>query len=386
MRFVPAIVAIGLALADAPPAPAQVLYSVNDLGSLYPGGGGGAFGVNASGQTTGDVAGVGQPTLAFRVSFGGQVTDPGAILGTLGGGIDPTRGGINDLGQVTGSSSLPSGSPIDAFRSSANGSGTSVTDLGSLAGFGSQGNAINNSGQVVGYSYVPNDINIHAFRTAPNGLIDSASDLGIFPGSSGNSVANAVNASGQVTGYAASSSGSVAFRTTATGTLATATDLGSLGGDGAQGLAINSSGQVAGAAELPGDNYMHAFISTPNGQPAAIEDLGTLFGPDANSLARGINSLGVVVGFCEDPASGSNLAFVFDTQMRSLSDLVPAGWTITNAVGINDAGQIAANGSFDGGPSHALLLTPVPEPGSLALLGAAAGGWALRRRKRLHTQ
>jgi hypothetical protein len=43
----------------------------------------------------------------------------------------------------------------------------------------------------------------------------------------------------------------------------------------------------------------------------------------------------------------------------------PAGWTLAEAVGINDFGQIAVTGfSSDGHTVHALLLTPVKVKGS----------------------
>ena len=66
VRFLPAIVAFGLAFASPRSAPAQMLYTVNDMG---PGVG---LAVNASGQTTGSSNG-----SAFGVAFGGQIADPG---------------------------------------------------------------------------------------------------------------------------------------------------------------------------------------------------------------------------------------------------------------------------------------------------------------------
>ena len=46
--------------------------------------------------------------------------------------------------------------------------------------------------------------------------------------------------------------------------------------------------------------------------------------------------------------------------MTDLNDLVPAGVTVTNATGINAAGQIVGDGRIgDGSNSRALLLSPI---------------------------
>ena len=44
-----------------------------------------------------------------------------------------------------------------------------------------------------------------------------------------------------------------------------------------------------------------------------------------------------------------------------------SGWELSAATAINDAGQITGYGVI-GGQNHAFLLTPVPEPTTLALL------------------
>jgi hypothetical protein len=68
--------------------------------------------------------------------------------------------------------------------------------------------------------------------------------------------------------------------------------------------------------------------------------------------------------------------------MRGLTDMVSSGWAIFEAYAINDFGLIAAGGSFQGGPEHALVLTPVSEPGSLVLFGLGVGAIAFRRKRK----
>jgi probable HAF family extracellular repeat protein len=60
--------------------------------------------------------------------------------------------------------------------------------------------------------------------------------------------------------------------------------------------------------------------------------------------------------------------------MRNLNDLLDpsgAGWTLRDAIAINDAGQIVGYGTSPPGAQHGFLLTPVPEPPTLALVALA---------------
>jgi probable HAF family extracellular repeat protein len=125
-----------------------------------------------------------------------------------------------------------------------------------------------------------------------------------------------------------------------------------LGGDPlGQALGVNNSGQVVGF--VTGDYGGSAFLYS-NGQ---LIDLGE----GLNSSANAINNAGVVVG------NTATSAFVYSNGLATdLNSLVPAGsgFTLTNAVGINDSGQIldqASNG-------HAVLLNPVASP-TLSLSG-----------------
>jgi len=97
-------------------------------------------------------------------------------------------------------------------------------------------------------------------------------------------------------------------------------------------------------------------------------DLGTLAG-DVGSAATGINDLGQVTGY-----SGSNLddtccsrAFLYSPGkgLMDLNTFLPtgSGWTLLNAIAINNAGQITGYGVNTNRETHAFLLTPiVPVP------------------------
>ena len=69
-------------------------------------------------------------------------------------------------------------------------------------------------------------------------------------------------------------------------------------------------------------------------------------------------------------------------------DVIPSGWTLTTAKGINDAGQIAGTAT-KGGTSYAYVLqlpvpAPTPEPSTLlltasGLLGLLSYAWRKQR-------
>ena len=291
-----------------------------------------------------------------------------------------------------------------------------ITGLGTLGGDFTAAYGINNSGEVTGLSTVANG-DSHAFITGPNGI--GMTDLGGFKGL-------AINQIGQVI---FGDNGGTIYVTGPNGVSASplgGTSPNSLGFQGSFGFGfgtVNASGQIAGTKDSQGNILMdgpsihggtnngpvgsHAFVTGPNG--FGLTDLGTLGG--SNSFARGINDEGQVVG-------GSNLAgtvwqgldgldapltvrratlwsdgSIFDlTTLLDPNDpfvLSTASFTLDTAVGINDEGQIVADGFgyFDNGAffNQAFLLTPesVPEPTSLALFGTALAALvAVRRRKR----
>jgi hypothetical protein len=118
-------------------------------------------------------------------------------------------------------------------------------------------------------------------------------------------------------------------------------------------LAINNLGQVAGAG--------------------GMWDNGTVVA--TGLIGRDINDHTQITGDGQFWENGT---------LYDLNDLLDpatgAGWTITVSRGINNHGQIAASGTYNGGLSVPLLLTPIPEP-SATLVLSVAPALLLRRRR-----
>ena len=278
----------------------------------------------------------------FVLLVGGAACLPAAVLYSvtdLGGNIIQANA-INNAGQVTGSSEQ------GAFLYS-NGI---ITDLGTLPGTGgSVGYGINDAGQVTGSVATTGEGHPPEAFLYSNGVITSLSALPSAFSSQGFGINNAgqigVNSGGHAVIY---SNGVV-------------TDLGALPVPSGYpsysfGFAINNAGQVTGFSITAGGG--HAFLYS-NG---VMTDLGTLPG-GGGSRGFGINNAGQIVGD-SITASGAYHAFLYsDGVMTDLNDLIDPNLhiTLTGAGGINNSGQIL---------SGRYLLTPVPEPGTWALLGA----------------
>ena len=104
----------------------------------------------------------------------------------------------------------------------------------------------------------------------------------------------------------------------------------------------------------------HAFLFTDG---TGMADLGTLGGYVSTAFA--LDGAGNVVGTAEN-ASAAMRAFLWtqaSAAMRDLNDCIPvnSGWVLTEARGVNDAGQIVGNGLHNGQP-RAFLLTPNSGP------------------------
>ncbi|MCX5653460.1 MAG: PEP-CTERM sorting domain-containing protein [Planctomycetota bacterium] len=335
---------------------AEVRYTVTDLGTLGAGQSV-AKDINDAGQVAGwsNVASGSYHT--FRYSEG--------VMSDVAAYHPASRGwGINSAGQVVG----------DVDQTAALFSGGGVTHLGTLGGNQSIAQDINDSGLIVGHSFLAGDKVIHGFTYSGGAM----QDLGTLGGSG--SRAEAVNNTGQIVGSADTAGGvSHAFADEDGGM----TDLGTLGGNLSWAYGINDRGQVVGQAETA-SGITHAFFYSDG----VMTDLGTLGG--AHAGAEAINEAGVIVGFSYLNDQPGYHAMVYSNGvMADLNTLIAPllGWTLIEAVGINDSGQIVVNGidgEFIGGTLtgnyRAFLLTPIPEPATLSLL-ALGGLLALRRRR-----
>lgn len=328
---------------------AEVRYTLKDLGTLSSSGGGFSegHGINNLGQVTGATTVAYGGYYAFVTTVDGQMLNLGSLEGQSIGT------GINDKGEVTGFYADNYLYGYDRHSLAFVSREGKMIDLGSFGGFYTQGRGINSSGQVTGVSSTGYKGPVRAFLK--NGS-DSMIDLGTLGGI--NSAGTAINDSGQTTGTAQLSNGKYhAFITSGGANGGQMTDLGSLPGGDSGGEGINNNGQVTGWLSF-GYSYRHAFVTNSSGQ---IQDLGTLGG--YSSEGKGINSSGQIVGMSQGTSGYNFKAFVvIDGVMKDLNTLVvsnPGRWELKSAYGINDKGQIVANAVNPFGAEHAVLLTPV---------------------------
>src|SRR4051795_4058184 len=365
------------ALAVTPQAHAAS-YTVTDLGTL---GGSESFAnsLNASGQVSGASYMLGdadyhtflwKPTTANGAS--GTKTD----LGTLGGS-QSFGNALNASGQVTGESATIGNAADHAFLwkpATPGGATGTMYNLGTLGGTNSHGYSLNATGQVTGDSDLTGDATSHAFLwkpATPNGTSGTMNDLGSLGGTE--SIGSAITASGQISGSSLTT-GDAAHHaylwkpSAPNGTAGTMFDLLTLGGTDSFGGAINAGGQVAGFSRTTGNSRYHAFLWTPtvpNGTSGTMQDLTTLGG--LNSFSYNVGSDGRVVGASEVTTTSDHThAFLYKsgTGIIDLNTKIDhrSGWELLDAADITDAGQITGQGQF-AGAYHAYLLTPVPIPG-----------------------
>lgn len=297
----------------------------------------------------------------------------------------PTFGrgfGVNDSGVVAGESG---NGPSKAFRYDS--VTDSIVDLGGLpGGSGGVANDINDAGVIVGAA--SNGVEVRAFVSdgaAGGPLIDLGTPLGT-PDSFAR--AYGVSESGVIAGVARNASDTASEPTLwleESPGVYTPTTIGSPA-DGAFGeaFAVTDDGRAVGRYSDPVSGQTRAFFY----DGSSSVDLGLLPGETFdNARALDVNDAGQIVGFVADfdnaPSFGGAAVLWHSGAIFDLNELIPAdsGWDLLSANGVNSRGQIVGFGTL-AGETRAFLLTPVPEPCGLAMVGVASLGLlpAWRRR------
>jgi len=351
-------------------------YEVLDLGTL-----GGATSRAEAVNSRGDVVGIsalaGSPSSHAFLYSNGAMTD----LRTLGGKSSWAHG-INDLGQIVGSSQRADGNSHAFLYTDGE-----MIDLGTLGGRTSTAYAVNNAGQVVGISHTA-DGPQHAFLYS-DGVMH---DLGTLGG--GGSVAFDINDTGEIVGMSRTADHNQVAFLYKDGQMRPLADF---DGHGSCGNAFSSDGKVVGTAGAGGHSQAFVFADAQAEfiPMPVIEQTPPSNVEWTNSYGNAVNADGDVVGTVTitiEDMPGSTMvifedSFVYsDGRSESIHSLLAPGyrgeWYLRGLVDINDTGQIAGTGShLPSYQGHAVLLTPIPEPGSLALLGMGAATLICRPRR-----
>lgn len=297
-----------------------------------------------------------------------DLSDEGHVVGTYipvaesepGAPPPPRHSFLWSRGTWTQLSSVPAGDPD--VRVNARGqvvlpldtpSPTGVWDDGELipSPAGAEAQLINDRGQVVGV--VTNERGALEAATWRLGD-DSVTRLGTLGGE--RSWGTAINRSGDIAGTRTDADGVMHAFLWRDGEM---TDLGSLGGGTSWATDLNDRGDVVGVSRTA-DSQFRAFLWR-DGEMADLGAMGTT-SPTIASWPAAVNNHGQVIGYTRVPHRGLTHAFVWeDGRMTDIGALADPEQH-SQAVDINDRGQIVGE-LFSDTPTTAVLWAVPPRSG-----------------------
>ena len=328
----------------------------------------GAVAINASGQTVGGSRTVnGEDPVLWSSS--GKATSLGK-----GGAFPSAALAINAKGWSVGYITTKNGL-LDAFLWHPGGVGTTLKDPGGQGK--AEALAINGAGQSAGYVDIAAPGVSEAVLWGSKGHATVLQDVA---GGVGHSEAVAINASGFTVGWAFTATGEDAVRWSPTGT---ATVLHGLKGSTVSvAVAENNVGQSIGYSDTAKGAQDAILWGSKGGIAAVLQDPGG----QGFEQALAINNSGKSVGYA-DIAGGGTEAVLWQPSGKAtnLGGLLGPDWTNTEAVGINNVGDIVGYGHFNNGTlsgTFGFLLTPPAGTAVSAIPGSMAAApelstWAM---------